>query len=269
MMVRQTSVTVNVDKTSTKYDEPGRAVSTGQGEPDTGTKLSVTKYDTVTKGELYGRYTHKNDAVYPSVIYPLGLPAAGDLSAEAVSYAYDNLQRPVGLNTSLGGGSYVTDVTYSPTSNLEQLELSTGGQRGQEDLADEQLRAGHRPAQERPGHGRRRRDRGVRRRLHLRRQRQHPLRRRHSERRHEGRAVLRLRRAASADGRVDLVHDAQRRVRHGQHRRGLLVRRVVRDSRRNGPLLDGVRLRLDRQPHQRGAPRPERRRHRDPYVQVR
>ncbi|MFD4538885.1 polymorphic toxin-type HINT domain-containing protein [Streptomyces bauhiniae] len=168
-MDRLTSVTVNNDKTSTVYDELGRAVSTWQGEASTGTRLSVTKYDTVAKGELYGVYTYKNGAVYSSVTYPLldsdndykptstkyylsttaepqlggtyeftsqynrdgtlqgeGLPAAADLSAEALSYVYDGLQRPTGLNTSLAGGSYVTDASYSPTSNLEQLELSTG-----------------------------------------------------------------------------------------------------------------------------------------------
>lgn len=166
---RQTSVTVNGDKTSTVYDELGRAVSTWQGEPTTGTKLSVTKYDTVYKGELYGVYTYKDGAVYSSVTYPTldpdndyapvstkyylsktaepqlggtyeftaqynddgtlqsqGLPATGDLSAEAVGYVYDGLQRPTGLTTSLGGLSYVTDASYSPTSNLEQLELYTG-----------------------------------------------------------------------------------------------------------------------------------------------
>ncbi|CAL9670274.1 hypothetical protein SUDANB176_07439 [Streptomyces sp. enrichment culture] len=166
---RQTSVTVNDDKTSTKYDELGRVISTWQGEPDTGTRLSLTKYDTVAKGLLYGVYTYKNSAVHSSVTYPTldpdndykpvstkyylsktaepqlggtyefttqynndgtvqgqGLPAAGDLTGEALSYSYDELQRPSGLSTSLGGGSYVSDISYSPTSDLEQLELSTG-----------------------------------------------------------------------------------------------------------------------------------------------
>ncbi|MGY4926889.1 RHS repeat-associated core domain-containing protein [Streptomyces sp. 900105755] len=166
---RQTSVTVNGDKTSTVYDEPGRAVSTWQGEATTGTKLSVTKYDTVHKGELYGVCTYKDGAVYSSVTYPTldpdndyapvstkyylsktaepqlggtyeftaqynddgtpqsqGLPATGDLSAEAVGYVYDGLRRPTGLTTSLGGLSYVTDASYSPTSNLEQPALYTG-----------------------------------------------------------------------------------------------------------------------------------------------
>ncbi|EGX59580.1 hypothetical protein SZN_12073 [Streptomyces zinciresistens K42] len=169
VMDRQTSVTVNGDKRSTKYDELGRAVSTWQGEPDTGTRLSVNRFDTSAKGELYGTYTYKSGAVYSSVTYPSldaendykptstkyylsktaepelggtyeytnqynddgtvqgqGLPAAGDLPGEALSYAYDGLQRPVGLDTSLGGRRYVTDVSYSPTSNLEQVALSTG-----------------------------------------------------------------------------------------------------------------------------------------------
>jgi RHS repeat-associated protein len=169
-MDRPTSVTLNGTKTSMKYDELGRQISTWQGEADTGTKLSVTKYDTISKGELYGNYTYKDGAVYSSVIYPVldadndykptstkytlsktaepqlggtyeytnqynddssvqgqGLPAVGDLPAEAIKYGYDDLQRPSGLTTSLGGLSYVTDVTYSPTSNLEQIELYTGG----------------------------------------------------------------------------------------------------------------------------------------------
>ena len=169
VMDRQTSVTVNGNKTSTKYDELGRPASTWQGEPDTGTRLSMTKYDTVAKGELYGFYSYKDGAVHSSVTYPTldanndykpvstkyflsktaepqlggtyeftaqysddgtvlgqGLPAAGDLPAEALGYSYDELQRLTGLNTSLGGLKYVTDVSYSPTSDLEQVELSTG-----------------------------------------------------------------------------------------------------------------------------------------------
>ncbi|MFF6993715.1 polymorphic toxin-type HINT domain-containing protein [Streptomyces sp. NPDC008313] len=167
---RQTSVTVNGDKTSTVYDALDRPVSTWQGEADTGTKLSVTKYDTIARGELYGTYTYKNGAVYSAVTYPKlderndykptqtkytlsktaepelggtyeytaqynddttakaqGLPAAGDLSAESLSYQYDSLQRPVGLTTSLGGLSYVSSASYSATSLLQTLQLTTGG----------------------------------------------------------------------------------------------------------------------------------------------
>ncbi|MEV2217416.1 hypothetical protein AB0H86_39335 [Streptomyces sp. NPDC050997] len=49
---RMTSATVNGNKTSTVYDDLGRAVSTWQGESTTGTRLSVTRYDTAAKGEL-------------------------------------------------------------------------------------------------------------------------------------------------------------------------------------------------------------------------
>ncbi|QYX77975.1 polymorphic toxin-type HINT domain-containing protein [Streptomyces akebiae] len=169
-MDRQTSVTdARLNKTSTKYDELGRPVSTWQGEADTGTRLSLTRYDTVHKGELYGVYSYKDGAVHSSVIYPVldpendykptttryflsktaepqlggtyeftnqynddgtlqgeGLPAVGDLPAESLSHTYDELQRPTALNTSLGGLSYVTDAGYSPTSQLESLELTTG-----------------------------------------------------------------------------------------------------------------------------------------------
>ncbi|WP_018530965.1 MULTISPECIES: polymorphic toxin-type HINT domain-containing protein [unclassified Streptomyces] len=167
---RQTSVTdARKNTTTTVYDQLSRVKSTWQGAADTGTKLSVSTYDTVAKGELYGTYTYKNGAVYSSVTYPVldekndykptstkyllsktaepelggtyefntqynddgtvqgtNFPAAGGLEAEAVSYQYDDLQRPTALNTSLGGGTYVSDTSYSPTSQLEQLELSTG-----------------------------------------------------------------------------------------------------------------------------------------------
>ncbi|MCX4811802.1 polymorphic toxin-type HINT domain-containing protein [Streptomyces sp. NBC_01239] len=182
---RQTSVTVNGNKTSTLYDELGRAVSTWQGEATTGTKLSVTKYDTIAKGELYGVYTYKDGAVYSSVTYPVldetndfkptstkyflsktaepqlggtyeyttqynrdgsvqgeGLPAAADLSGEALAYVYDDLQRPVGLNSSIGGLSYVTSASYSPTSNLEQLELYTGESTAKKTLITNTYEAG-------------------------------------------------------------------------------------------------------------------------------
>ncbi|MHC3427317.1 RHS repeat-associated core domain-containing protein [Streptomyces sp. DT18] len=152
---------------STSYDVIGRTTATWEGAPDTGTKLSVSKWDTIAKGELYGEYTYKNNAVYSSVLYPVldetyepttvkyavstsaepklggswefnteyntdgtvqgqNFPAAGGLPAEALSYQYDELQRPTALNTSLDGLSYVTKATYSPTSQLQQVELNTG-----------------------------------------------------------------------------------------------------------------------------------------------
>ncbi|MFI1675672.1 polymorphic toxin-type HINT domain-containing protein [Streptomyces sp. NPDC020607] len=168
---RRTTVTDARDNvTTTVYDQLGRTKSTWQGAADTGTKLSVSTYDTIAKGALYGTYTYKSGAVHSSVTYPVldekndykptstkyflsktaepelggtyefqtqynddgtvqgqNFPAAGGLAAEGVSYQYDALQRPKALNTSLGGGTYVPQVKYSPTNQLEQLELSTGG----------------------------------------------------------------------------------------------------------------------------------------------
>ncbi|MEU1051927.1 hypothetical protein [Streptomyces sp. NPDC005876] len=56
---------------TTTYDELGRTTGTWQGDADTGTRLSVTKYDTVAKGELYGEYTYRNGAVHSSVLQPV------------------------------------------------------------------------------------------------------------------------------------------------------------------------------------------------------
>ncbi|MFJ4916995.1 polymorphic toxin-type HINT domain-containing protein [Streptomyces sp. NPDC088726] len=165
---RLTSTTdARSNTTTTVYDKIGRATETWQGAAGTGIKLSVSKYDAVAKGELYGTYTYKDGAVLSSVTYPaldddleptstkyylskaaepeLGgtyefttqynrdgtvagenTPAAGGLPAEALSYQYDGLQRPIALNTSLGGMSYVSNVAYSPTNQIEQLELTTG-----------------------------------------------------------------------------------------------------------------------------------------------
>ncbi|MFB7086644.1 polymorphic toxin-type HINT domain-containing protein [Streptomyces sp. NPDC056296] len=166
---RRTTVTDSRgNTTTTTYDAIGRPTGTWQGPADTGTRLSLTKYDTVAKGELYGQYTYRNGSVYSSVLYPsldpmyqpevarytvsktaepeLGgtyefntgynldgtvlaqsYPAVGGLPGESVSFQYDDLQRLVGMGTSLNGSSdYVTDAVYSPTSQLEGLELWSG-----------------------------------------------------------------------------------------------------------------------------------------------
>ncbi|WP_306332886.1 polymorphic toxin-type HINT domain-containing protein [Streptomyces sp. KL118A] len=61
---RLTSTTDARDKKlSTKYDELGRPVSTWEGEPDTGTKLTLNSYDKKAKGQLYGSYRYENGVV--------------------------------------------------------------------------------------------------------------------------------------------------------------------------------------------------------------
>ncbi|MFJ3929315.1 polymorphic toxin-type HINT domain-containing protein [Streptomyces sp. NPDC090029] len=156
-------------KTSTVYDKLGRTLTTWEGEPDTGTQLTETRYDragwlgkawaslryvnggseyfaTVTQsmdsmyrplktaysvpkseGELAGIYTFTNSYNRDGTQQGMGMPAAGGLSTETIVFGYDELQRPTSMQ---GKTSYVTDTDYSNTSQLQQLELSTGeGQR--------------------------------------------------------------------------------------------------------------------------------------------
>ncbi|WP_309505050.1 polymorphic toxin-type HINT domain-containing protein [Streptomyces sp. KM273126] len=166
---RQTSVTdARGNTTTTTYDVLGRTTGTWDGAATTGTRLSLTRWDTLAKGQLYGQYTYKSGAVYSSVLYAVldemyqptsvkyslsttaepklggtyefnteynadgtvqgqNFPAAGGLPGEAISYQYDDIQRLTALNTSLGGKSYVSQAVYSPTNQLEQLQLHTGG----------------------------------------------------------------------------------------------------------------------------------------------
>ncbi|MGK5448634.1 polymorphic toxin-type HINT domain-containing protein [Streptomyces radiopugnans] len=154
-------------KISTKYDAIGRTLSTWEGEPDTGTKLTVSTYDRLAKGKLYGTYRYADGAVQSSTIiseldemyqptrirhnltgtaapelngtYEYGfqynrdgtlhsteIPAAGGLPAETVSHVYDDLQRVTRTRTSLGT-TYVNAARYTTISQLEELELTTGG----------------------------------------------------------------------------------------------------------------------------------------------
>ncbi|MER6091734.1 polymorphic toxin-type HINT domain-containing protein [Streptomyces bluensis] len=166
---RQTSVTdARGNTTTTTYDVLGRTTGTWDGAETTGTRLSLTRWDTYAKGQLYGKYTYRNGAVYSSILYSVldemyqpttvkyslsstaepklggtyefnteyysdgtvqgqNFPSAGGLPGEAISYQYDDIQRLTALNTSLGGGSYVSEAVYSPTNQLEQLQLHTGG----------------------------------------------------------------------------------------------------------------------------------------------
>ncbi|MEU1180446.1 RHS repeat-associated core domain-containing protein [Streptomyces sp. NPDC005820] len=151
-------------KISTVYDKLGRAISTWQGDPDTGTKLTETKYDKAgwlgqayghlsyvsateyfavavqsmdefyrplktayqvpaSQGSLAGTYTFTSAYNRDGTLQSSGLPAIGDLPAEALTYTYDALQRPM---TMTGTSSYVTNTVYSQDSHLQQLELYAG-----------------------------------------------------------------------------------------------------------------------------------------------
>ncbi|WP_328560397.1 RHS repeat-associated core domain-containing protein [Streptomyces coelicoflavus] len=151
-------------KISTVYDKLGRVESTWEGDPSTGTKLTETRYDkagwlgkayaslrftgsgdyiasvvqsmdtfyrplktaySIPKSEsaLAGVYTFTTTYNRDGTVRGMGMPAAGGLSSEAIAFGYDELQRPTSMT---GKTSYVTDTVYSPTSEVKQLELSTG-----------------------------------------------------------------------------------------------------------------------------------------------
>ncbi|MFB6632057.1 RHS repeat-associated core domain-containing protein [Streptomyces sp. NPDC056362] len=165
---RPVSTTNSRDKKfSTIYDKLGRTLSTWQGEANTGTKLTETRYDKTgalgyawaditwvspteslgtnvltrdalyrplqtnyvvpaSAGSLAGSYTFTDAYNRDGTLQSSGMPAMGDLPAEVLVTGYDALQRPTTLT---GTTPYVTNTIWSPTTNLQQLELNTGGKK--------------------------------------------------------------------------------------------------------------------------------------------
>ncbi|MFD6910073.1 sugar-binding protein, partial [Streptomyces sp. NPDC060077] len=76
-----------------------------------------------SQGALAGTYVFSTGYNRDGTVQGEGLPAIGDLPAEALAYSYDALQRPTSMT---GTTSYVTDTVYGRNSHLKQLELSTG-----------------------------------------------------------------------------------------------------------------------------------------------
>ncbi|WP_306371024.1 RHS repeat-associated core domain-containing protein [Nocardiopsis sp. CC223A] len=148
---------------STSYDIAGRKVSTWEGEIGTGTQLASWTYDVKEKGlpymetrfhegnqyrtaiterddmyrptktvigipdghgSLSGNYTFTTSYNIDGTVQSLGIPAAGDLPAEVITYEYDELSRP--LTMSSGLASYVTRTDYAQTGEVLQYELSSG-----------------------------------------------------------------------------------------------------------------------------------------------
>ncbi|MGW2614311.1 polymorphic toxin-type HINT domain-containing protein [Streptomyces sp. NPDC001500] len=153
-------------KSTTVYDKLGRVSTTWQGDADTGTKLTETKYDKAgwlgqaygtlsytspteyfatavqsmdefyrplktayqvpaSQGSLAGTYVYTQTYNRDGTLQTTGLPAIGDLPAEVLTYTYDALQRPETMKGTTD--SYVTDTVYNRNSQLQQLELFTGG----------------------------------------------------------------------------------------------------------------------------------------------
>jgi RHS repeat-associated protein len=91
-------------------------------------KYNISKTAEPDLGGTYTyTYTYNNDGTPKSST----VPAAGSLPAESLFTEYDDLQRPTSLSGAYGGTfadiTYVNAARYSPTSQLQQLELTTGG----------------------------------------------------------------------------------------------------------------------------------------------
>lgn len=76
-----------------------------------------------SQGDLAGTYAFTSTYNQDGTLRSTGLPAVGDLPAEALNYTYDSLQRPKSMT---GATPYVTSTTYYRDSTLQQLELFTG-----------------------------------------------------------------------------------------------------------------------------------------------
>ncbi|MFD0430476.1 hypothetical protein ACFQ60_32745 [Streptomyces zhihengii] len=152
---------------TTAYDAVGRATATYDGPVSAGKKLTENRYDRsgalgkqyaslrytgateyfgtavqefddqyrpmktahivpASEGALAGTYLFTNTYNRDGTVQSAGLPAAGGLAAEVIRYGYDELQRPVTME---GLSTYVTGTTWSPTTDLLQLELNTGGKK--------------------------------------------------------------------------------------------------------------------------------------------
>ncbi|WP_285390640.1 polymorphic toxin-type HINT domain-containing protein [Streptomyces sp. RKAG337] len=152
-------------KTSTVYDKLGRTLTTWNGDPTTGTKLTESRYDKAGRlGQAWAslRYTSATeyfatvvqgtDAFYRPLRTDYIVPAAqGALKGTysfTSSYNRDGTVQGAGLpaagalpseaiaytydelqrpSTMTSASTYVTQTVYTPTSQLKGLTLSTGG----------------------------------------------------------------------------------------------------------------------------------------------
>ncbi|MEE1930432.1 RHS repeat-associated core domain-containing protein, partial [Streptomyces sp. TRM 70351] len=78
-----------------------------------------------SEGALGGVYTFTQNYNRDGTLQSAGMPAAGGLEAESLSYEYDDLQRVTGMSGN--DTPYVEETTYSPTSLVQQLALNMDG----------------------------------------------------------------------------------------------------------------------------------------------
>ncbi|MFH8795565.1 polymorphic toxin-type HINT domain-containing protein [Streptomyces sp. NPDC017941] len=83
-----------------------------------------------TAAELAATYEFGTQYNPDGTVQTQTVPGAGGLGSEVLTYTYDDLQRPIRLESTLDGrkqGAYVGLASYAPTSQLQQLELGTIG----------------------------------------------------------------------------------------------------------------------------------------------
>ncbi|MFF0869114.1 RHS repeat-associated core domain-containing protein [Nonomuraea sp. NPDC003560] len=153
-------------KISIGYDDLGRVTTQWSGEAGTGAKLAEWSYDSVAKGQPASstRYvggqpytqsvtayddnyrptgnkisipavegTLAGDYAFTSVydaagnLRQQGMPAAGGLPAETLTYTYTDYGLAKGLSSDLGGFTYVKDTLYSATGKLAERQFGTTG----------------------------------------------------------------------------------------------------------------------------------------------
>ncbi|MFD5545478.1 polymorphic toxin-type HINT domain-containing protein [Streptomyces goshikiensis] len=152
---------------STVYDKLERIVSTWEGAPNTGTKLSELRYDKAgwlgeqwaslrytSPTEYFATVTQAMDSFYRPIKTAYGVPASqGALAGTYVytsTYNTDGSKQTDGVpamggldaealaytyddlqrpKTMTGATSYVTNTVWSNRSMLQQLELSNGGKK--------------------------------------------------------------------------------------------------------------------------------------------
>ncbi|WP_250004946.1 RHS repeat-associated core domain-containing protein [Actinoplanes sp. M2I2] len=149
------------------YDAVGRKTATHRGLDATGEKLAAWEYDTKAKGQLYyaarlvggkmfatatmqmddqyrplltryivpdslgaelkGTYDFTTTYNRDDTLQGAGFPAAGGLPAEAVTYTYDSVERITKVTGT--ATTYVTDVDYAQTGEVNQVTLNAGGKK--------------------------------------------------------------------------------------------------------------------------------------------
>ncbi|MEU8347316.1 polymorphic toxin-type HINT domain-containing protein [Spirillospora sp. NPDC048832] len=116
--------------TATRHTSDGDYTSTVRHYDQLGRADKTTLTIPASQGALAGQYQFSTQYGLDETILGQGRPAAGGLSAESVTYQYDDLLRPTGMN---GGTSptdqtpYVNDALYTPTNKPNLLELGPDG----------------------------------------------------------------------------------------------------------------------------------------------